>query len=293
MRARPIRSKAVSPAAGLLSLVAVRFRSARSACFALGAFVCGCAVYQSELLGTGGGPSVMGGDAGSGGTSGMSGGSVGGGASSSGTGGTPPSEGGNVPSGGTPPLQQGGAPPSDGGMGGEEPLGGASGSGGAGGEGGGPPMLRCSDQPLTAKTSWVESASSSSMGNGMESDALYNPPAHLTDGMLTERWSSGKSQAGGEWIQIDFTQAVALNRITLQLGTNPDDYPRGYEVRVSAANEDFTAPVLASGAGVMTEDLVVDLDEPASGRYLTVRQTGTVSTTIWWSIAELLVDCVE
>ena len=132
------------------------------------------------------------------------------------------------------------------------------------------------------------------MGDGTETHALYNPPAHMVDGNYNERWATGKSQTGDEWIQIDFGVVVNLSQITLNVNNDTGDYPRAYAVRVSNTNQDFAATVRASGEG-MPGNTVVNLASPLTGRYLTVRQTGMneVGVTSWWSIAELLVGCVD
>jgi hypothetical protein len=126
----------------------------------------------------------------------------------------------------------------------------------------------------------------------MESDVLYNPAAHMLDGNLSERWSSGKQQSGDEWIQIDFGKVVTLSDITLQHGSDTADFPVAYAVRVSNTSGDFTATVRASGSGATGAQLVIMLATPATGRYLTIRQTGATDFE-WWSIAELQVTCSD
>jgi hypothetical protein len=93
---------------------------------------------------------------------------------------------------------------------------------------------------------------------------------------------------------------VTLSQVTLQLGTNPNDWPRAYAIRVSNLDAvsnvaAFSAPVLASGAGAMSTDVVVSLADPVNGRYLLVRQTGVVEAPAmsWWTIAEVLVGSVD
>lgn len=83
----------------------------------------------------------------------------------------------------------------------------------------------------------------------MESDALYNPTSHMVDDDLSERWSTGKSQSGDEWMLVDFGTIVTLSDVALQHGDDTADYPRNYAVRVSNASQDFNAAVRASGAG--------------------------------------------
>ena len=277
-------------------------------------------VYDSELVSDDG----LSGSGNTGAESGRAGMAAGGSsAGKAGTAGGKSNGGTGSTSGGT-PMVDGGAPAEEGGAG-NEPMAGTGGScvsgggadvpagkggsagsagrggmGDSGGSGGNPSTVKCSDHPLTLKTTWTGAASTSSLGNGMESDGLYNPPAHLIDALPNERWSSGKAQSGDEWIQIDFGEVVTLSQVTMQLGTNPNDWPRGYAIRVSNLDAvsnvaAFSAPVLASGVGAMSMDVVVSLDDPVEGRYLLVRQTGVVEApaTSWWTITEVLVGCVD
>ncbi|MDF3066949.1 MAG: coagulation factor 5/8 type domain protein [Polyangiaceae bacterium] len=276
---------------------------------ALGAILIGCTVYDSELVIsngglTGGGSKTTGGsksEAGSGlsGTSGTDGGK----------GST--AEAGSSGSGGTKLEPEGGAPTEGGeGSGGHAGIGGAAGNGGSasqgggaganagtsgsagnGGSGGTAPLAKCSDHALTEKPTWKATASSESLGSGTEADGLYNPAVHMTDGSYTERWSSGKTQVGDEWIQIDFGALVNLTGLTLNVNSDAGDYPRAYELRVSNTSEDFAAVVRASGEGmpgntVMTFPML-------TARYVTVRQTGmNTETAAWWTIAEVFAVCI-
>jgi hypothetical protein len=124
----------------------------------------------------------------------------------------------------------------------------------------------------------------------MEADGLYNPPEHMVDGNFSERWASGKTQAGDEWIQIDFGKTVALSSVTLAVGNDTGDYPRAYALRVSATAQDFAAPVLASGNGKVGDNTIT-LAKVATGRYLTIKQTASVVNGPWWAISELTVTC--
>jgi hypothetical protein len=135
-------------------------------------------------------------------------------------------------------------------------------------------------------------ASHSSLGNSQESDPLYNPPSHANDGSISERWSTGKPQAGNEWLAIDFGVRVAIGQVTLQLGTSSTDHPRGYAIRVSDMPLDIAAPVLVSGAGQPSVDAAIVLVAPTIGRYLLISQTGAASSS-WWSVAEVNVACAD
>lgn len=171
-------------------------------------------------------------------------------------------------------------------------AGSSAGSGGSGGTAGSASVVACADHPLPLKTTWVATASSSSIGDGTEADGLYNPPAHMLDGSYTERWSSGKAQLGDEWIQIDFGVVVTLTDITLNPGNDAGDYPRTYAVRVSNKDQDFAAAVKASGDG-MPGTTFIHFAKPVTGRYVTVRQTAMPMPAPWWTIAELLASCTD
>jgi hypothetical protein len=110
--------------------------------------------------------------------------------------------------------------------------------------------------------------------------------------MLTTRWSTGKDQAGGEWLQLDFGAVVTLTRLTLVLGANINDFPRGYATRFSNTPMNGAAPVRVSGAGAAGVDTVMNFPAGTSGRYVLINQTGSVSG-LWWSVAELQAECAD
>jgi hypothetical protein len=236
-------------------------------------------------------------------------GAQGGSGATSGTGGAPEGGSGNEAGESSAGGEDTGGTGGSGGAGGSGGTGGASGgsggnaSTGGGGSGGtgGAPGPKCSDHPLTAKSSWIATGNPTSNGNGMEADPLYNPPSHVLDGSLNERWSTGQPQAGGEWLQIDFGEEVSIKQLALILlsdnSGNGGDYPRAYEVRLSNSapavdgTPNFTPPIRASGAGVQNSNLTLNFPAPISGRYLSIRQTGATASTEWWTVAELNVSC--
>lgn len=280
---------------------------------AAGLLAWGCTVYDSELLPSNGELTGNGAESGSGHSGSSTGGnqasSAGAGSNTGGTfsnntsgdtatgGADAAPEGGAGNEGGEPSVVMGGTGGSVAG-GGKAGTGGsaggkagAAGSSGSGGTGGGTSVVGCADHPVPVdKTTWKATASSSSVGTGVETDGLYNPPEHMLDGSFSERWSSGKAQSGDEWIQIDFGVVVTLTDLTLNPGNDAGDYPRSYAVRISNKSEDFAAAVKASGTG-MTGTTFVHFSTPVTGRYLTVRQTGL--TGPWWTIAEVLVGCTD
>jgi hypothetical protein len=305
----------------------MRLFSSAPAFVAVGALAWGCAVYDSNLvpsddgLTSGGETSSTGGknsnaEAGStsssagktttsGGTLGSEGGdiatSTGGTMPSPGEGGDASNEAGTTQSmGGTLGVSGSGGVPSKAGTGGTATGGTATGgkggtaTGGNGGSGGSAPVVKCADHPISVKTKWIATASSSSLGTGVETDGLYNPPEHMTDGNYSKRWSSGKPQSGDEWIEIDFGATVNLTSLTLNPNNDTGDYPRAYAIRISSKSQDFTVAAKASAVG-MPGSTVVTFPAIISGRYVTVRQTGmnVPPDTAWWTVAEVLATCTD
>ena len=308
----------------------MRLPSSAPALVAASVLAWGCTVYDSGLVPASGGSSGSGGASSTGG--GISTPSGGGGANSLGgttgaagktdsagtmsesgnsgtaSGGTTPATDGGVGNDGGEPASGGGGGAGNGGAAGNGGSGGIAGKGGSGGSGGSsgssgndgnggsggmPAVAKCADHPITLKSTWVPTASRFSNGDGTEADYLYNPPKHMTDGIFTERWSSGTKQIGDEWIEVDFGALVNLTTITLNVNTNTGDYPRAYEVRFSSTKaQDFAAPIRTSGAGAPGNS-VFTFSKPITGRYLLVSQTGMAEDTSWWTIAELLVTCSD
>jgi len=165
------------------------------------------------------------------------------------------------------------------------------GTGTGGGAGGGSALeVACEDLPIPPKSQWTVIASTTSLGTMVPTDPLFNPPSNAIDGLMTDRWATGTAQAAdGQWFHIDFGTTVAISEVTLEQGTNLQDYPRGYEISLSYRHTDFDADASAQGAGVSVSEIVIPLKKRAVGRYMLIRQTGSAER--WWSIAELNVAC--
>jgi hypothetical protein len=173
------------------------------------------------------------------------------------------------------------SPGGSGGAGGNASGGNAS-SGAGGGSGGGG-SATCSAHPLTPKSMWTVTASNSSAGD---------VPAHAIDGDLTTRWSSGKDQAGDEWLQLDFGADVTVTTVTLELGTNANDYPRTYKTRLTDTANNLAATPQLMGSGAAGVDTAMKFDAPTTGRYLLITQGG-MATGLWWSVAEFSAQCSD
>jgi hypothetical protein len=107
------------------------------------------------------------------------------------------------------------------------------------------------------------------------------------DGDLSTRWATFESQVPGQYFRIDLGGRETVSRILLSSPNNANDYPRSYTVSGSHDGLDYRA--LVSGLGTNRETEII-LPEPATYRFLEIRQTGSVSgSNTWWSIGELQV----
>src|SRR4029079_6542715 len=82
--------------------------------------------------------------------------------------------------------------------------------------------LNVSGQALTTP-SWVATASSNSTGN---------MPANAIDGSASTRWSTAGAQTN-QTFTVDMGVAQVFNQLTLDAGTTPNNFPRGYSLSVS------------------------------------------------------------
>ncbi|MCM3629784.1 discoidin domain-containing protein [Paenibacillus glycanilyticus] len=105
---------------------------------------------------------------------------------------------------------------------------------------------------------------------------------HLTDSDLSTRWSSGKTQAAGDWLQLDLGAEQSFDTLFMNSGMNWNDYAHGYDVYVSKNGEDWGEPV-ASGNGT-SPSIAVSLPEQKA-RF--VKIVLTEDNNSWWSISEV------
>jgi glucosylceramidase len=106
--------------------------------------------------------------------------------------------------------------------------------------------------------------------------------ANAVDGDASTRYSTGTGQAPGQYLQVDFGQAIRARQVVFDTGVSTGDYPRGYTVTTSTDGVNWTTAV-ASGQGTgqfTTADL-----SGAPVRY--VRMTLTASSGSWWSVADV------
>ncbi|WP_075088804.1 discoidin domain-containing protein [Verrucomicrobium spinosum] len=99
------------------------------------------------------------------------------------------------------------------------------------------------------------------------------------------RWSTGTPQQPGQWFQFDMQRDHLLTRITLDSLASKDDYPRGYEVRVSTDGEKWSEPVVSGKGAAMT---TVQFPPNTVTRFVRITQTGS-DKGCFWSFNEMAV----
>lgn len=119
-----------------------------------------------------------------------------------------------------------------------------------------------------SRTIWV--ASSSTSGS--------DDPGNALDGNLATRWSTGTSQANGQWFQVDMGSVNAFNKIVLNAANSANDYPRGYQVTVSNDGINWSSSV-ATGTG--TPSITTMAFATQAARYIRITQTGSTAGTFW------------
>lgn len=167
--------------------------------------------------------------------------------------------------------------PGDGGAGrGEvEPGVGGSSSSGAGGlsSGGLNGTGGVATKPVACDVSSWEPSAFASLPNGA--------PAAAVDGSELTHWSSGESQATGQWFALAFPPVV-LEQLELRSLDQPNDVPQ--TVALELDGKPVAATASSPELGVLRLAFVAK-------RASSVRLVLTNSGPLWWSIAELTGTC--
>ncbi|WP_086933100.1 discoidin domain-containing protein [Agarilytica rhodophyticola] len=136
-------------------------------------------------------------------------------------------------------------------------------------------------------------AGSGTPGNGGTSTQLSRVGWNVTastsrdvnnaiDGIASSRWATRATQRAGQTFTIDLGAIRNVDRIVLDSGGNPNDYPRGYIVRVS--DDGINYRDVTSGNG---DSAVTDISFAGqTARHIQIEQTGS-SNVNWWSIHEV------
>jgi hypothetical protein len=99
------------------------------------------------------------------------------------------------------------------------------------------------------------------------------------DGRPETRWSSREGQRPGIWFELDLNKTRMVSGLTLDNARSPQDYPRGYIVRVSTDRNQWVEV-----AKNERNDRALDISfSPRSVRYIRIEQTGSTDGW-WWSI---------
>jgi hypothetical protein len=120
-------------------------------------------------------------------------------------------------------------------------------------------------------------------------DPYCGPPERAIDGITTNRFSTGQARSGAEWLDIDFKQNVAVNKVVINTAAGSSDYTLAYEVRMAADETAVaTAPVIVSGTGMMGATTITF---PMIKTGKVMRITQKMAMAGWWSVQEVDVSC--
>jgi len=125
--------------------------------------------------------------------------------------------------------------------------------------------------------------------------ANQRDPAGAIDGDPTTRYTDGKTQAGGEYVTLNFQSVIKLTGISMT--ANPvGDAAKAYKVEYSNDTVNYVAfnPAVMGTGGVSP----LNITFPANTmlRAIKITQTGAVvaPATSWWSITDItLTGCVD
>jgi len=141
-----------------------------------------------------------------------------------------------------------------------------------------PPSTRAACDP----SGWRVTASPSAEGDA---------PGNAIDGLPATRWSTGKGQGPGQYLQIDFGGWLTLSRLGLESGgANASDYLRGYELLASKDGEIFEQ-VIASGTQSLPPQGGIQIVDFFATSLRALRINSIQPSGNWWSVYELNVDC--
>ena len=129
-------------------------------------------------------------------------------------------------------------------------------------------------QALTNRSAWRVSAN-------------YNAQAapRAIDGDLGTRYDTSTDQVPGMWYQIELPQPDIITGLRMEAASSREDYPRSYQVQLSADGKTWGNPV-ATGTG--TQPTTEIWFPPAAAKFIRLTQTGSVRG-LFWSIHELSV----
>lgn len=131
---------------------------------------------------------------------------------------------------------------------------------------------------VTAEVQMTARASHNNVSSGREGVNF------AIDGNRLTRWSSRAVQRPGMWFEVDLNVNKLVSGLSLESSLSPNDYPRGYVIRLSEDGQSWTEVANKSNNdGSVTVNFT-----PRVARYVRIEQTGS-SNGAWWAIHELTV----
>lgn len=104
------------------------------------------------------------------------------------------------------------------------------------------------------------------------------------DGNPESRYTTGKPMTPGMWFQIELDQKTPVSGLNLDTRNSENDYPRGYEIRLSKDGKKWSEPV-ASGPATKAPFLEIGFP-PVPTKFIRIIQLGSAPGN-FWSIHEL------
>jgi len=109
------------------------------------------------------------------------------------------------------------------------------------------------------------------------------------DDNMSSRFTTGKIQSPGMWVQVELPEISELTQITLDAGTSTGDYPRGYEVVASVDGKTWSKPIARDDG----KSAITKIKFPATkAKFLKITQTKRHSG-LYWSIHEMSLNGKE
>ncbi|MBA3700103.1 MAG: ThuA domain-containing protein [Planctomycetes bacterium] len=114
---------------------------------------------------------------------------------------------------------------------------------------------------------------------------------NAVDGDAGSRWDTGAGQKAGQWFQVDMGKPWSLSQIAVECNGSANDYPRGWEIRLSDDGQKWSEPIAKGEANKPV--LEVAFPKGTTARYVRLIQTASGKTGLYWSIHELSVCGAE
>ena len=108
----------------------------------------------------------------------------------------------------------------------------------------------------------------------------------VCDGDRATRWSTGKPQEPGQYLQFDAGTNYRFSLMVLDTEASQNDFPHQYEVRTSNDGMHWSNPVARGGGKPL---LMINFPAGTSARFVRILQTAPPKGGNFWSVHELAV----